>query len=111
MFSKHYQQNKITWKVNNSILRTRECTLRLRSCAPKVFGVQLYKNNARAHILSILNSDWRRVSGVYEYKLIWYILEKEIMLQMYDNTLAVTSMRILPNALSKQARKPNTPIP
>ena len=30
-------------------------------CSRKVFGVQLYKNNARvllSHIFSILNSDW-----------------------------------------------------
>ena len=39
----------------------------------KVFGVQLYKNNARAplsRILCILNSDWlqhaRSIRGVYE---------------------------------------------
>ena len=42
-----------------------------------IFGVQLYKNNARAllsHILSILNLDWLQhahsVRGVYECKLI-----------------------------------------
>ena len=41
-----------------------------------VFGVQLYKNNARtllSYILSIVNSDWlrhlRSVRGVYEYLL------------------------------------------
>ena len=40
----------------------------------EMFGVQLYKNNARAllsRILSILNLDWlqhaRSVRGVYEY--------------------------------------------
>ena len=45
--------NKITRKVNESILRARECT------------VQLYKNNVRAllsHILCILNSDWLRLA-------------------------------------------------
>ena len=49
----------------------------LRSRARNVFGVQLYKNNARAlllHSLSIVNSDWlqhaRSVRGVYEYGLI-----------------------------------------
>ena len=41
-----------------------------------MFGVQLYKNNARAllsRILSILNLDWlqhaRSVRGVYEYTI------------------------------------------
>ena len=52
-------------------------TLRLR--ARNVFGVQLYKNNARAlllHILTILSSDWlhhpdheRTVRGVYESQI------------------------------------------
>ena len=46
-------------------------TLTLASALRKMFGVQLYKNNARAllsHILSILNSDWlqhaRSIRGV-----------------------------------------------
>ena len=49
-------------------------TLTLASALRKMFGVQLYKNNARAlllRILSILNLDWlqhaRSVRGVYEY--------------------------------------------
>ena len=48
--------------------------LTLRSLAHKVFGVQLYKYNARAllsPILDILNSDWLQhvhsVRGVYEF--------------------------------------------
>ena len=48
-------------------------TLTLASALRKMFGVQLYKNNARAllsRILSILNLDWlqhaRSVRGVYE---------------------------------------------
>ena len=47
--------------------------LTLASALPEMFGVQLYKNNARAllsHISSILNLDWlqhaRSVRGVYE---------------------------------------------
>ena len=51
-------------------------TLTLASALREVFGVQLYKNNARAllsRILSILNLDWlqhaRRVRAVYEYEL------------------------------------------
>ena len=47
--------------------------------ARNVFGVQLYKNNARAllsHILSIVNSDWLQhacsVCGMYEKMLILY---------------------------------------
>ena len=46
------------------------------SALRKMFGVQLYKNNARAlllRILSILNLDWlqhaRSVRGVYECNL------------------------------------------
>ena len=48
-------------------------TLTLASALREMFGVQLYKNNARAllsHILSNLNLDWlqhaRSVRGVYE---------------------------------------------
>ena len=51
-------------------------TLTLASALREMFGVQLYKNNARAlllPILSILNLDWlqhaRSVRGVYE----WYL--------------------------------------
>ena len=47
----------------------------LRSRAPKVFEVQLYRNNAQAlllRILSILNSDWlQHMCSVYRvYELI-----------------------------------------
>ena len=52
-------------------------TLTLASALREMFGVQLYKNNARAllsRILSILNLDWlqhaRSVRGVYEYLLL-----------------------------------------
>ena len=58
---KYYQQNTITRETNESILHVRESTLRLCSQVRKVFGVQLYKNNARAllsRILNIVNSDW-----------------------------------------------------
>ena len=51
--------------------------LTLASALREMFGVQLYKNNARALLsrsLSILNLDWlqhtRSVRGVYEYKII-----------------------------------------
>ena len=51
-------------------------TLTLASALREMFGVQLYKNNARAllsRILSILNLDWpqhaRSVGGVYEVLL------------------------------------------
>ena len=51
-------------------------TLTLASALRETFGVQLYKNNARAllsRILSILNLDWlqhaRSVRGVYECEL------------------------------------------
>ena len=52
-------------------------TLTLASAVREMFGVQLYKNNARAllsRILSILNLDWlqhaRSVRGVYELKVV-----------------------------------------
>ena len=51
-------------------------TLTLASALREMFGVQLYKNNARAllsRILSILKLDWlqhaRSVRGVYESNL------------------------------------------
>ena len=51
-------------------------TLTLASGLREMFGVQLYKNNARAllsRILSILNLDWlqhaRSVRGVYEWQM------------------------------------------
>ena len=51
--------------------------LTLASALREMFGVQLYKNNARAlfsRILSILNLDWlqhaRSVRGVYEKSII-----------------------------------------
>ena len=52
--------------------------LTLASALREMFGVQLYKNNARAlpsRILSILNLDWlqhaRNVRGVYEFP-VWH---------------------------------------
>ena len=45
-------------------------TLTLASPLREIFGVQLYKNNARALLSRILNLDWlqhaRSVRGVYE---------------------------------------------
>ena len=60
--------------------------LTLASALHEMFGVQLYKNNARALlscILSILNLDWlqhaRSVRGVYERSiLVIYIFSWEI---------------------------------
>ena len=53
-------------------------TLTLALALREMFGVQLYKNNARAllsRILSILNLDWlqhaRSVRGVYEFTIRW----------------------------------------
>ena len=61
-------------------------TLTLASALREMFGVQLYKNNARAllsRILSILNLDWlqhaRSVRGVYEYVLHVMILVYEVL--------------------------------
>ena len=49
-------------------------TLTLASALREMFGVQLYKNNARALLSSILNLDWlqhaaRSVRGVYEWHI------------------------------------------
>ena len=78
-------------------------TLTLASALRQMFGVQLYKNNARAllsRILSILNLDWlqhaRSVRGVYEYLLNDYSL--------YDFKLAVTLACILLDDLLKHKR-------
>ena len=55
--------------------------LSLASALREMFGVQLYKNNARAllsRILSILNLDWlqhaRSVRGVYELAIMVFQL-------------------------------------
>ena len=54
--------------------------LTLASALREMFGVQLYKNNARAllsRILSILNLDWlqhaRSLRGVYEYLSMYHV--------------------------------------
>ena len=59
-------------------------TLTLASALREMFGVQLYKNNARAllsRVLSILNLDWlqhaRSVRGVYEW-WIWHVFQELI---------------------------------
>ena len=68
-------------------------TLTLASVLREMFGVQLYKNNARvllSRILSILNLDWlqhaRSVRGVYE--IYWIdlgqIKKKECVAQTFD---------------------------
>ena len=74
--------NKIrlpVWKMNQPYARVNQpyATLTLASALREMFGVQLYKNNARAllsRILSILNLDWlqhaRSVRGVYEFYFI-----------------------------------------
>ena len=78
---------KITRLENKSTLRSRNqpyATLTLASALREMFGVQLYKNNARvllSRIMSILNLDWlqhaRGVRGVYE--LILTKLKKSIL--------------------------------
>ena len=65
--------------MNQSYARVNQpyARLTLASSLREMFGVQLYKNNARAllsRILSILNLDWlqhaRSVRGVYECHLL-----------------------------------------
>ena len=62
--------------------------LTLASAMREMFGVQLYKNNARAlfsRILSILNFDWlqhaRSVRGVYENAIFYITLLLTIVRQ------------------------------
>ena len=64
--------------MNQSYARVNQpyATLTLASALREMFGVQLYKNNARellSRISSILNLDWlqhaRSVRGVYEFKI------------------------------------------
>ena len=66
-------------------------TLTLPSALREMFGVQLYKNNARAllsRILSILNLDWlqhaRSVRGVYEYTLSHSENGRGIIVHLYN---------------------------
>ena len=65
-------------------------TLTLASALREMFGVQLYKNNARAllpRILSILNLDWlqhaRSVRGVYECQLCSFIMGGQHVLSKF----------------------------
>ena len=70
--------------------------LTLASVLREMFGVQLYKNNARAlllRILSILNLDWLQhassVHGVYEC-LVFYMHSakwKDVNPQSWDTTV------------------------
>ena len=62
-------------------------TLTLVSALREMFGVQLYKNNARvllSRILSILNLDWlqhaRSVRGVYELELRYFPMKKKYII-------------------------------
>ena len=64
-------------------------TLTLASALREMFGVQLYKNNARvllSRILSILNLDWlqhaRSVRGVYEYEVPLSLLQVGVPLRV-----------------------------
>ena len=74
-------------------------TLTLASVLPEMFGVQLYKNNARAllsRILSILNLDWlqhaRSVRGVYEFNLTYCTFK-------YDMHGKLTNLWLNPNEM------------
>ena len=71
-------------------------TRTLASALREMFGVQLYKNNARAlllRVLSILNLDWlqnaRSVRGVYEMiltnLLYFYVINKTFAIKYYTS--------------------------
>ena len=93
MSFKYYQQNIITRSENKSTLRSRKSTLcdaYARVSTAQMFGVQLYKNNARAilsRILSILNLDWlqhaRSVRGVCEFTLILTLILNTTCFYLY----------------------------
>ena len=60
--------------------------LTLASVLREMFGVQLYKNNARAllsSLLSNLNLDWlqhaRTVRGVYELQIIYTLVDNKLL--------------------------------
>ena len=83
--------------MNQSYARVNQpyATLTLASALREMFGVQLYKNNARAllsRILSILNLDWlqhaRSVRGVYEWFLIHCLFQDKY------NTNAKSGIRL-----------------
>ena len=74
--------------MNQSYARVNQpyATLTLASALREMFGVQLYKNNARAllsRILSILNLDWlqraRSVRGVYEWLFLMITLRQFVL--------------------------------
>ena len=71
-------------------------TLTLASALREMFGVQLYKNNARAllsRILSILNLDWlqqaRSVRGVHEWITMEYATSRMKMHQVRSCAISV----------------------
>ena len=82
-------------------------TLTLASALREMFGVQLYKNNARAllsRILSILNLDWlqhaRSVRGVYEVSVRNIKLQNFMILPTYTDFDHRYLVRMSHNALS-----------
>ena len=79
--------------MNQSYARVNQpyATLTLASALREMFGVQLYKNNARAllsRILSILNLDWlqhaRSVRGVYEFKIYDIVDPPSMQISLYQ---------------------------
>ena len=83
-------------------------TLTLASALREMFGVQLYKNNARAllsRILSILNLDWlqhaRSVRGVYEFHMFYSFLGKD----SYMGGIYFPRIELIPYASSIQLSK------
>ena len=76
-------------------------TLTLASALREMFGVQLYKNNARAllsRILSILNLDWlqhaRSVRGVYECTVIYFFPTFGKIILLYTHRCKATKFTI-----------------
>ena len=82
-------------------------TLTLASALREMFGVQLYKNNARAllsRVLSILNLDWlqhaRSVRGVYEYLTIHKLCAVDARKPLFSRILNSKSVYNMPATLT-----------
>ena len=102
-------------------------TLTLASALREMFGVQLYKNNARtllSRILSILNLDWLQhvpsVRGVYECSLSAMVLNLNVMSNvmssrfnkpMYDQSMWCSSVLIWGGVILKSSKKQFYTVP
>ena len=80
--------------MNQLYARVNQPYATLTSPLREMFGVQLYKNNARALlscILSILNLDWlqhaRSVRRVYEYDWVFQTICFRMLIQLFKESI------------------------